>query len=50
VELSRYELELKHAATVAELQLEYEQGRAVKIGDRQVPESNPRDGDINNNI
>jgi hypothetical protein len=45
VQLKQYELEVKHAATVAELQLEMEQGRAVKLGDRQTP-NNPTDGDL----
>jgi hypothetical protein len=42
IDIKQYEAEIKHAGLVAELQLEMEQGRPVKLGDAQVP--NPTDG------
>jgi hypothetical protein len=48
IELETYKVQMNHAATVAELELEQQQGRAVKLGDRQTP-NNPTDGDLPNN-
>jgi|TARA_B110000908_G_C10266685_1_gene464690 hypothetical protein len=44
IDIKDYEAKLKHGATAAEIQLEMEQGRGVKIGDRKAP--NVTDGNI----
>lgn len=46
IDIQRYEAELKHALGLAEVQMEMNQGRAVRLGDTQVP--NTGDGNLPN--
>ena len=46
IEIEQYKAQVKHAATIAELQLEMEQGRGVGLGDGQVPDLG--DGNVPN--